>query len=53
MICPASFCGGGLIAMTRVREPSLPTLPVSTSASPVDFVSSGFFFAPMIAFSDG
>src|SRR5215218_641694 len=53
MISPADLAGGGLIARTAVREPSWPTLPASMPASPVDLVSSGFFFAPMIAFSDG
>src|SRR6185503_6069270 len=51
MISPASFCGGGLIASTVVREPCSPTRSASMPTSPVDFVSSGFFFAPMIAFS--
>src|SRR4051794_12866269 len=53
MISPACFSGGGLIASTWVREPSEPTRLVSISTSPVDFVSSCFFFAPMIALSDG
>src|SRR3954447_16850403 len=53
MISPASFSGGGLMDRTRVLEPSSPTLPASIWTSPVDFVSSGFFFAPMIALSDG
>ena len=50
---PGSFAGGGLIASTRVFEPSMPTSLVSMPTSAADFVSSGFFFAPMIALSDG
>src|SRR3954462_8018226 len=53
MISPACFSGGGLMASTLVREPSEPTRLESISASPADFVSSGFFFALMIALSDG
>src|SRR6185295_5820224 len=53
MISPAAFSSGGLIARTSVREPSAPTLPASMPTSPADLVSRGFFFAPMIALSDG
>ena len=45
--------GGGLIDSTDVLEPASPTLLASMSKSLADFVSSGFFFAPMIALSDG
>ena len=53
MISPACFAGGGLIPMTEVREPCSPTLSASMPTSPVARVSSCFFFAPMIALSDG
>src|SRR5436190_19153211 len=53
MIWPACFSGGGLIARTSVLEPDSPTLSPSMPTSLADFVSSCFFFAPMIALSDG
>src|SRR5439155_14423890 len=53
MISPACFSGGGLISSTVVREPCSPTRSAATSTSPIPFVSSCFFFAPMIALSDG
>src|ERR687895_1192350 len=53
MISPASFWGGGLISRTVVREPCSPTRSASIPTSAADLVSSCFFFAPMIAFSDG
>src|SRR6185436_4749698 len=53
MISPASFWGGGLIARTSVREPCSPTLSDSMPTSPAAFTSRDFFFAPMIALSDG
>ena len=53
MISPAAFSAGGFTARTRVFEPCSPTLSGSIPASAADFLSSGFFFAPMIAFSDG
>ena len=34
-------------------EPSAPTRAASMPASPMASFSSGFFLAPMIAFSDG
>ena len=49
MISPASLAGGGFSARTAVLEPASPTMPPSMPTSPVAFVSSGFFFAPMIA----
>ena len=53
MISPACFSGGGLIASTWVFEPASPTSGVSIPTSPVALASSGFFLAPMIAFSEG
>ena len=53
MISPGSFGGGGLTARTAVREPCEPTRSASMPASAIDLVSSCYFFAPMIALSDG
>src|SRR5689334_20642862 len=53
MISPACFSGGGLIESTAVREPCSPTWEASMPTSPAAFESSCFFFAPMIALSDG
>ena len=53
MISPASFSGGGFSSSTVVREPPSPTRSASIPTSPVACVSSGFFFAPMIAFRLG
>src|SRR5206468_10543375 len=53
MISPASFSGGGLIASTSVRLPCEPTRSGSMPASAIAFVSSGFLFAPMLAFRLG
>ena len=36
-----------------VREPASPASPASTAMSSSESVSCGFFFAPMIPFSDG
>ena len=54
MILPAAFSGGALKSPQTTFEPSLadarrPSMPTS----PMPTVSSGFFLAPMIAFSDG
>jgi hypothetical protein len=53
MIVPFSFAGGGFSASTFVREPSSPTRDASIWASPAESLSSCFFFAPMIALSEG
>jgi len=53
MISPDCLAGGGLMARTLVFEPSSPTSPESIPTSSAPWVSRGFFFAPMIAFSDG
>src|SRR5829696_5963911 len=53
MISPPAFSGGGLMERTWVREPCSPTRSASMPTSPLAFVSSGFFLAPMIALSDG
>jgi hypothetical protein len=50
---PAAFSGGEFTASTCVFEPPSPTWLASIPRSPADFLSSGFFFAPMIALSDG
>src|SRR5439155_17979245 len=50
----ASPRAGGLpSARTVVREPASPTSPASTPRSASERTSCGFFFAPMIPFSDG
>jgi hypothetical protein len=53
MILPADLAGGALNSPQSTDEPSAPTSEPSMPTSPPVFVSSGFFFAPMIAFSDG
>ena len=45
--------GRRFTARTVVFEPPSPTWSDSMPTSPVALVSSGFFFAPMIALSDG
>ena len=45
--------GGSPSASTSVFEPASPASPASTPMSPSESVSNGFFFAPMIPFSDG
>src|SRR5262249_25019301 len=45
--------GGSLSASTSVFEPASPACAASTPTSSSDSVSNGFFFAPMIPFSDG
>ena len=53
MIMPAALAGGALEEVQCAAECSPPTLEASMSASAVATVSSGYFLAPMIAFSDG
>src|SRR3954447_16435183 len=53
MIRPDSFCGGALKSVQRARAFSWPTRSASMPTSAAALVSSGFFLAPMIAFSDG
>src|SRR4051795_3036362 len=53
MILPAALAGGAAKSLQWARAFSKPTRSAAIPASPTDFVSSGFFFAPMIAFSDG
>ena len=53
MMVPAPFCGGAFEPIHCAFEFSPPTFEGSMPTSPVPTVSSGFFFAPMIALSDG
>src|SRR5262249_26800965 len=53
MMRPAALAGGALAAVHCAAELSPPTFEASMPTSPVVTASSGFFFAPMIAFSDG
>jgi hypothetical protein len=53
MIVPPDFCGGSLNSPHCTAEPSVPTCEGSMPTSPADRLSSCFFFAPMIALSDG
>ena len=41
------------VACSSTPEPAVPTLPASMPASASVSFSTGFFFAPMIALSDG
>src|SRR5262249_52698430 len=52
MIRPAAFSGGAAKSEQWARAWSKPTRSPSMPTSPVPLVSSGFFLAPMIAFSD-
>ena len=53
MICPAAFAGGSWKSPHWTREPASPTSDGSIPISLLEAVSSGFFYAPMIAFSEG
>src|SRR5207247_4925192 len=45
--------GGSFSANTSVRDPASPSCAASTPRSEAPTTSCGFFFAPMIPFSDG
>ena len=53
MIVPPALAGGALNSPQSTWEPSAPTREASSPAPATSSVSSGFFLAPMIAFSDG
>src|SRR3954451_24706433 len=53
MICPAALAGGSLNSVQCARALSYPTRSGAMPASATVSLSSGFFLAPMIAFSDG
>src|SRR4051812_3501725 len=53
MIWPADLAGGAANSEQWARALSNPTRAASMPTSDADLASSGFFLAPMIAFSDG